>query len=139
MFEDYPDILTVEEACEALRVGQNAMYQLLSNNKLKAYKKWSHSAHPSHRTYTVHLRKRKNQADVTRTPPVLYRAGEHCYQNKSVVFLSYFSFLLWRKSKKEIPKVLETLGISVNGRYRIRFVFFHFMNKIRLFAAKMSH
>jgi len=38
MFEDYPDILTVEEACEALRVGQNAMYQLLSNNKLKAYK-----------------------------------------------------------------------------------------------------
>ena len=38
MFEDYPDILTVEEACEALRVGQNAMYQLLSSNKLKAYK-----------------------------------------------------------------------------------------------------
>ena len=38
MFEDYPDILTVEEACEALRVGQNAMYRLLSNNKLKAYK-----------------------------------------------------------------------------------------------------
>ena len=38
MFEDYPDILTVEETCEALRVGQNAMYRLLSNNKLKAYK-----------------------------------------------------------------------------------------------------
>lgn len=38
MFEEYPDILTVEEACEALRVGQNAMYQLLSSNKLKAYK-----------------------------------------------------------------------------------------------------
>lgn len=38
MFEDYPDILTVEEACEALRVGQNAMYRLLSSNKLKAYK-----------------------------------------------------------------------------------------------------
>ena len=38
MFEEYPDILTVEEACEALRVGQNAMYRLLSNNKLKAYK-----------------------------------------------------------------------------------------------------
>ena len=38
MFEDYPDILTVEEACEALRVGQNAMYRLLNSNKLKAYK-----------------------------------------------------------------------------------------------------
>ena len=38
MFEDYPDILTVEETCEALRVGQNAMYRLLSSNKLKAYK-----------------------------------------------------------------------------------------------------
>ena len=38
MFEDYPDILTVEEACEALRVGYNAMYELLNNGKLKAYK-----------------------------------------------------------------------------------------------------
>lgn len=38
MFEDYPDILTVEEACEALRVGYNAMYDLLNTGKLKAYK-----------------------------------------------------------------------------------------------------
>jgi len=38
MFEDYPDILTVEEACEALRVGYNAMYELLNSGKLKAYK-----------------------------------------------------------------------------------------------------
>ena len=38
MFEDYPDILTVEEACEALRVGYNAMYELLNSHKLKAYK-----------------------------------------------------------------------------------------------------
>lgn len=38
MLEDYPDILTVEEACEALRVGYNAMYELLNTGKLKAYK-----------------------------------------------------------------------------------------------------
>ena len=38
MFEDYPDILTVEEACEALRVGYNAMYDLLNSSKHKAYK-----------------------------------------------------------------------------------------------------
>ena len=28
MFEQYPDILTVEEACEALRMGYNAVYDL---------------------------------------------------------------------------------------------------------------
>lgn len=38
MFEQYPDILSVEEACEALRVGYNAMYELLNNGKIKAYK-----------------------------------------------------------------------------------------------------
>jgi len=38
MFDDYPDILTVEEACEALRVGYNAMYDFLNTGKLKAYK-----------------------------------------------------------------------------------------------------
>lgn len=38
MFDEYPDILTVEEACEALRVGYNAMYELLNSGKLKAYK-----------------------------------------------------------------------------------------------------
>ena len=38
MLAEYPDILTVEEACEALRVGYNAMYELLKNGKLKAYK-----------------------------------------------------------------------------------------------------
>ena len=38
MFEQYPDILSVEEACEALRVGYNAMYELLNNGKVKAYK-----------------------------------------------------------------------------------------------------
>ena len=38
MFEQYPDILTVEEACEALRMGFNAVYDLLNEGKLKAYK-----------------------------------------------------------------------------------------------------
>ena len=38
MFEQYPDILTVEEVCEALRMGYNAVYKLLSKGKLKAYK-----------------------------------------------------------------------------------------------------
>ena len=38
MFEQYPDILTVEEVCEALRMGYNAVYDLLNAGKLKAYK-----------------------------------------------------------------------------------------------------
>ena len=38
MFEQYPDILTVEEACEALRMGYNAVYDLLNEGKLKANK-----------------------------------------------------------------------------------------------------
>ena len=38
MFEQYPDILTVEEVCEALRTGYNAVYELLNAGKLKAYK-----------------------------------------------------------------------------------------------------
>lgn len=38
MFDEYPDILTVEEACEALRVGNNAMYELLNSGKIRAYK-----------------------------------------------------------------------------------------------------
>lgn len=38
MFEEYPDILTAEEASEALRVGYNALYELLNEGKVKAYK-----------------------------------------------------------------------------------------------------
>lgn len=38
MFEDYPDILSPEEAAEALRIGENAIYELLNYGKLKAYK-----------------------------------------------------------------------------------------------------
>ena len=35
MFESYDDILTVEEACEALKIGYNAIYGLLNTGKLR--------------------------------------------------------------------------------------------------------
>ena len=38
MFDQYPDILSVEDACYALRMGYNAVYDLLNEGKLKAYK-----------------------------------------------------------------------------------------------------
>ncbi len=38
MLNEYPDILTTEEACEVLRVGYNALYDLLQSGKLKAYR-----------------------------------------------------------------------------------------------------
>lgn len=34
MLEDYPDILTTDEACEYLRMGNNALYDLLNSGKL---------------------------------------------------------------------------------------------------------
>ena len=38
MFNDYPDILTVDEACEILRIGYNAIYANLNSGKLRAYR-----------------------------------------------------------------------------------------------------
>lgn len=38
MLEEYADILTVDEASEALRVGYNALYALLGSGELKAYR-----------------------------------------------------------------------------------------------------
>ena len=38
MPNEYPEILTTEEACEVLRVGYNALYDLLQSGKLKAYR-----------------------------------------------------------------------------------------------------
>ena len=38
MFEQYEDVLTVNECCEALRMGYNAVYEMLNSGKLKAYK-----------------------------------------------------------------------------------------------------
>ena len=38
MFEDYPDVLSAEEAAEALRISENAIYRLLNEGRLKAFK-----------------------------------------------------------------------------------------------------
>lgn len=38
MLENYDDILTTEEACEALRVGKNALYELLQSKAVKGYR-----------------------------------------------------------------------------------------------------
>ena len=38
MFEEYADILTAEETCEALRIGYNALYELLNSGKLKGFR-----------------------------------------------------------------------------------------------------
>ena len=38
MFEEYGDVLTAEETCEALRIGYNALYDLLNSGKLKGYR-----------------------------------------------------------------------------------------------------
>lgn len=38
MLDSYCDILSVEEVCEALRIGANQAYDLLNGGKLKGYK-----------------------------------------------------------------------------------------------------
>ena len=38
MFEQYDDILTLDEVCEALHIGKNAVYELLKTRKLKSFK-----------------------------------------------------------------------------------------------------
>lgn len=38
MLEGYDDLLTVEEACEALKIGKNALYKLLTAQELKAFR-----------------------------------------------------------------------------------------------------
>ena len=38
MLEGYDDLLTTEEACEALKIGKNALYALLADGSLKAYR-----------------------------------------------------------------------------------------------------
>ena len=38
MFSEYPDVLTVTETCEALRIGNNAIYGLLNSGEIKAYR-----------------------------------------------------------------------------------------------------
>lgn len=38
MLEGYDDLLCTEEAAEALKIGKNALYALLANGSLKAYR-----------------------------------------------------------------------------------------------------
>lgn len=38
MLETYDDLLTVEEASEALKIRKNALYELLGFDQLKAYR-----------------------------------------------------------------------------------------------------
>lgn len=38
MLETFDDLLTTEEACEALKIGKNALYALLSSKQLKGYR-----------------------------------------------------------------------------------------------------
>ncbi len=38
MMAEYDDLLTTEEACEALRVGYNTLYRLLHSGQLKGYR-----------------------------------------------------------------------------------------------------
>ena len=38
MLEQYDEILTTEEAAEALKVGYNGLYELLNSGKLKGYR-----------------------------------------------------------------------------------------------------
>lgn len=38
MLEMYDDLLTADEACEALKVGKNALYALLASRNLKGFR-----------------------------------------------------------------------------------------------------
>lgn len=38
MLDQYDDILTTEEVCEALKIGYNALYELLNSGRLKGYR-----------------------------------------------------------------------------------------------------
>ena len=38
MLEAYDDLLTTDEACEALKIGKNALYALLTSRSLKGYR-----------------------------------------------------------------------------------------------------
>ena len=38
MLEKWDDLLTVEELCEVLKIGQNSAYELLNSGKLKAFR-----------------------------------------------------------------------------------------------------
>ncbi|MGN8969722.1 helix-turn-helix domain-containing protein [Intestinimonas sp. HCP28S3_D6] len=37
MLEQYDDLLTTDEACEVLKMGKNALYELLASGSLKVF------------------------------------------------------------------------------------------------------
>ncbi len=38
MFEEYKDIMTIDEICEALMIGRNRCYKLLGSGQLKGFR-----------------------------------------------------------------------------------------------------
>ena len=38
MFEQYNDLVTVEELCEMLTIGKNSAYEILASGKIRAFK-----------------------------------------------------------------------------------------------------
>lgn len=43
MFNEYSDIITIDELCEMLRIGRNKAYELLRSGKIKSFRcgrKW---------------------------------------------------------------------------------------------------
>ncbi|WP_196601172.1 helix-turn-helix domain-containing protein [Pectinatus frisingensis] len=38
MFDEYGDLITVEELCEMLAIGKNAAYELLGSGTIKAFR-----------------------------------------------------------------------------------------------------
>lgn len=38
MFQEFDDVLTTEDACQALKIRYNTLYDLLNSGKLKGYK-----------------------------------------------------------------------------------------------------
>ena len=38
MFNDYSDVITIDELCEMLRIGRNKAYELLRSGKIKAFR-----------------------------------------------------------------------------------------------------
>ena len=68
MFDDFPDILTVDESCEVLRIGHNALYALVNSGKLNAYKNGRVWRIPKTSNYFVYNGKLKNKPGICVIP-----------------------------------------------------------------------
>ena len=60
MYLDDLEILTVEEACEALKIGRNAIYRLLISGKHERLPQWLPLENPESCPVLVHSGERKN-------------------------------------------------------------------------------